>query len=67
MVKMVKFRIDAKGEVHVEVDGVVGTGCEDLTKDFEELLGAVVKREHKDAYYHQDQETMNKDFEYGEL
>lgn len=40
--------------IRVEVDGVVGTSCENLTKTFEKL-GAVSHKEKKSEYYLTDQ------------
>lgn len=35
----IKVRIDKQGQVHIDVDGVTGTSCQDLTRLFEEKLG----------------------------
>ncbi len=51
MVKKIKFTIDAQGEVQLDVQGTVGSECEQLTEAFEERLGALARRDLKDAYY----------------
>jgi hypothetical protein len=35
--------IDEDGQVHIEVRGVKGMGCLDLTKDLEEALGGEIE------------------------
>ena len=49
----IKFTIRQDGTVTEEVIGVVGPGCENLTKRIEETLGNVLAREQKPAYYQQ--------------
>ena len=53
----IKFNIRQDGTVTVEVMGVVGNDCENLTKRIEERLGVVEKVEHKPEYYEQKQTT----------
>ena len=43
--------ISAEGQVGVEVDGVRGPSCLELSRDLEEALGRVTKREKKNAFY----------------
>jgi len=43
--------ISADGEVGVEVDGVRGPSCLDITRGLEEALGIVTRREKKHAFY----------------
>ena len=43
--------IDADGHVQIEVDGVVGKTCHDVTADLEKLLGHVDTRQHKPDYH----------------
>lgn len=45
--EQVIITIDAKGEITVEADGVVGKGCEALTKPFEQGLGTVTSDRKK--------------------
>lgn len=37
-------KIDIKGKVFIEIDGVKGKKCLQITKDIEEILGSVEKR-----------------------
>ena len=53
----IKFTIRQDGTVSVEVMGVGGNDCENLTKRIEERLGVVQNVEHKAAYYEQKQTT----------
>ena len=57
MVKKIKFVIDENGEVTIDVDGVQGSSCEELTKPFEEILGSTASRELKDSYYQESEES----------
>ena len=56
----IKFTIRQDGTVTEEVIGVVGNGCQGLTKNIEEKLGEVQRVEHKSSYY-QNKETVNVD------
>ena len=56
----IKFIIKQDGTVTEEVIGVVGNGCQGLTKNIEEKLGEVQRVEHKSSYY-QNKETVNVD------
>lgn len=44
--------VSPQGEVTVEAAGVIGKGCEALTKPFEQALGTV-KSDQKKPEYHQ--------------
>jgi hypothetical protein len=44
------IKIDEKGKVFIEVDGVKGKKCLQITKDIEKLLGTVVKRDLKPEF-----------------
>lgn len=46
---IVKIRKD--GTVGIEVDGVTGGGCENVTRPLEERLGVVTSRTHKPEYF----------------
>ena len=48
-----KFSIRQDVLVTVEVIGVVGNACENLTKLIEERIGEVTIREHKPEFYQQ--------------
>lgn len=43
--------ISPQGEVQIEVKGMQGSGCTDLTRFLEEALGEVEKRTLKAEYY----------------
>lgn len=43
--------ISSTGEVTVEVQGVTGTQCLDITRGLEEQLGVVIDRQHKPEFY----------------
>lgn len=47
----IKFVVDKEGQVHIEVDGVEGASCADLTRIFEERLGVKVDVQEKPEYY----------------
>ncbi|MCB0418815.1 MAG: DUF2997 domain-containing protein [Bdellovibrionaceae bacterium] len=59
MVKKITFKIDKAGEVQVEVDGFSGASCEEFTEPFEAAIGAVLKKEYKDAYYAENNEEKS--------
>lgn len=46
-----EISISAEGEVSINVIGAKGKRCLDLTKDFEEAIGIVTKRETKPSFY----------------
>lgn len=53
--KTVKATIDAAGKVVIEVDGVRGRQCLDLTRDIERSLGRVSDRINKgDMFRHEE-------------
>ncbi len=65
MVKKIKFVISKTGQVSMDVDGVVGSSCEEFTEAFENELGEVESREHKDSYYQessQEEKFSSSDF-----
>ena len=48
-----EITIDKDGKVQVAVRGVHGEGCISLTKNIEEAVGTVEKREYTAEYYEQ--------------
>jgi hypothetical protein len=46
---MVEIGVD--GEVTLDVNGVKGKGCVDLTASIEEILGEVTERKYSSEYY----------------
>lgn len=47
--------ISPTGEVKIEVKGVAGPGCMDLTRELENQLGTVEDRQLKGEYYQQNE------------
>ena len=59
----IRVSIDKDGKVQVEVNGVKGMGCTDITKALEEALGGEVEREMtSEAYESVDQNMDNRDW-----
>lgn len=53
----IDVRIDANGQVTIDVRGVTGPKCEAITRELERMLGGVVReRVHHDAYHQEDTE-----------
>ena len=48
-----EINISPKGEVQIQVKGVHGSSCLDLTKDLEQGLGSVEERKLTGEYYEQ--------------
>jgi len=55
--KRIEFKIK-DGEVSIEVFGVEDASCEDMTRIFQEELGAVVERHEKPQTY-QELDSIN--------
>jgi len=51
--------IGPDGEVTIEVEGVAGPGCLDLTKFLEDELGEVTDRQLSSAYYQEEEEGVS--------
>ena len=51
------FSIDGDGNITIEVEGVKGKDCTEITRELEEALGIVVDRNFTAEYY---QETEDK-------
>lgn len=47
----VKIIISKDGKIQMEVDGVKGKKCIDITDDIEKILGSVQERKLKPSYY----------------
>lgn len=54
-----EIMIDDTGAVTVHVQGVKGSKCLDLTKEIEEALGVVVKRDKTGEFYQVDTTVTN--------
>ncbi len=50
----IKVKIDKTGKVFIEVSGVSGKKCLELTKDVEEMLGGLVERDYKPEFNDED-------------
>jgi hypothetical protein len=50
MPKTIRFRLKRGGGVEIEVEGVQGSSCKELTAPFEEALGDVTSTEEKPEY-----------------
>ncbi|HEX3001552.1 MAG TPA: DUF2997 domain-containing protein [Methanoregula sp.] len=50
----VEITIDKEGRIQVNVKGVQGTGCLALTRELEDALGVVERREYSAEYYQQE-------------
>ena len=55
----IQFTIDENGEVSIQVVGVKGAACEQLTREMEEALG-IVKNRQRTSEYWQSNETVSK-------
>ena len=49
-----KITIAENGEVQIEVEGIKGSKCLDITEDIEKELGIIVNREKKSEFYQTD-------------
>jgi hypothetical protein len=58
--KEVIVTIDAGGQTTVTVEGVPGPACEDVTRDVEQSLGAVVGRERTAEYFQRSAQTQGR-------
>ncbi len=47
----IEFRIDKHGEVNLEISGVTGAKCQELTKPFEDALGIKVDSQNKPEFF----------------
>lgn len=60
-----EISISPKGEVQIQVKGVHGSSCLDLTKGLEQGLGTVEERKLTSEYYEQDQQQQNQQWNQG--
>ena len=51
MATKIEFRINSKGQVHMEISGVEGMSCEEITKRFRDALGITTDNEVKPEYF----------------
>lgn len=55
----ITIRIGKGGKVNLDVLGVKGSSCKDLTKGIEKALGNTVDTKSTDEYYQQEQQNGN--------
>jgi hypothetical protein len=60
-----EITISPTGEVKIQVKGMHGNGCVDLTKDLEAQLGTVEDRQFTAEYYEQQQNQQNQQWNQG--
>jgi hypothetical protein len=58
-----EFKISKKGEITMNVDGVEGTSCMDISRPFETALGTVVDDQTKPAYWNTMEDMQTKVYE----
>lgn len=56
-IETITYTISAEGKVSIDVSGVSGGKCKELTKAIEEKLGEVDNVEFKSEYYQQSTEN----------
>lgn len=55
----ITVKIDENGEVFIDIEGVKGKKCDNITKDIVKILGGIEKRENKPEYNDDDKEEDN--------
>jgi hypothetical protein len=55
----IEIKIDSKGKVFLEVSGVSGKKCLELTKELEKSLGEIESREFKPEFDDEDKSEDN--------
>lgn len=63
MTEEIKIFISKEGQVKIDVEGVKGVSCKDLTKDLEKAFGITVDDKKTSEYYEQDNQQQN--YQYG--
>jgi hypothetical protein len=61
--KKMRIRIGKDGKSTLQVEGVAGPGCLELTKAFEEALGEVEERQLTEAYHQEVSESVDENLE----
>lgn len=56
----ITIRVGKGGKINLDVLGVKGGGCKDLTKAFEKALGKVTETKNTSEYYEQEQQVNDK-------
>lgn len=55
----INIKIDETGKVFLELDGIKGNQCLEMTKELEESLGIVIERKYKAEYYDEDDQGID--------
>lgn len=55
----ITIRVGKGGKINLDVLGVKGGSCKDLTKAFEKALGTISTTENTTEYYEQEQQAGN--------
>jgi hypothetical protein len=56
--QMIIVNIGADGEVKVEAQGIVGAGCQQVTRAIEQALGSTVSDRKKPEYFQQEKANV---------
>lgn len=56
----ITIRVGKGGKINLDVAGVKGGSCKDLTKAFEKALGTVSETKNTGEYYEQEQQVSDK-------
>jgi len=59
------IKISEGGKVNLNVNGIKGKSCKDLTKSLEKALGKTVEQKETDEYYEEQQEQKDQNFNEG--
>ncbi len=51
------IRISSDGKINLNVNGVKGSACKDLTKSLEKSLGTILETQNTGEYYEQEVEV----------
>ncbi|OPZ98753.1 MAG: hypothetical protein BWY71_01177 [Planctomycetes bacterium ADurb.Bin412] len=61
--KKMRIKIGRNGQTTIQVEGVVGPGCLEFTKAFEQSIGDVEERTLCDAHEEKPDQTVREDLE----
>lgn len=56
----ITIRVAKGGKINLDVMGVKGGACKDLTKAFEKAMGSVSQTDNTSEYYEQEQQIQDK-------
>lgn len=60
--KQLNIKVDGKGKVTAEVEGVMGSSCQGVTEELLKKLGGKVSEEYKPEFFMTPQEEKNMEF-----